>query len=640
MYLLKVSIILGIVYTIYFLLLKKTNLAEYHRWYFLGGILFAIILPTITIEHTEIREIPIVTQTMISEAEASQPSYQKVTDDTFSWLDLVPILYWSVVGFLLLRFIVNLISVTRHLKQTYPDIFDGLTYHRSNEKIMPFSFFTFIVCNPSLFSNEELKLIFKHENVHVLGRHTWDLIIAELFAIFLWFNPIAWLLKKSIGENLEFIADASATTYSNSKINYQKLLLKTTLGNQSPVLSSTFFNSIIKKRIVMLQQPKSSKAHLLKYVLLIPMFAIFIFTFNATTVYIDKPIETLPQQSPQDQNVLRFTVSKTTTEKQMATISELLKKEGATITFKGIERDRNGYITSIEITYKSNTSSGNFNQNNDQPIKDIIIEMDRETKGISFKSSKHSMSQTFEVEKGKPLSKIKADTLVFISKDSSDVRVIGSDNGSNVYVYRTNSPHAYSIVQNDSTEKIMVWNSDKISSTEEGVKFNFVATGDSKFVWRQDSTHTIKGDKVIIYNGTKANSSKSPKAIKLEGTSGDKFFMVKDSDDNTQSVKGYTIRKQNDGVFFIRDGKGLNTFKIDKNTKKSELDELSKNLDDEGLKVKFSKVRRNSDGEIIQLKINLENEEGNKASAINKGKDGIPSIYFGQNGDGLFIKSN
>jgi beta-lactamase regulating signal transducer with metallopeptidase domain len=43
--------------------------------------------------------------------------------------------------------------------------------------------------------------------VHVEQKHTLDVLVTEIVCIVNWFNPFAWLIKKAVRENLEFIAD-------------------------------------------------------------------------------------------------------------------------------------------------------------------------------------------------------------------------------------------------------------------------------------------------------------------------------------------------------------------------------------------------------------------------------------------------
>jgi hypothetical protein len=108
---------------------------------------------------------------------------------------------------LLLRFIIRYISFVRirHRSELISD--DGIKIYQVDKEIIPFSFGNAVFINRNQHSEEELKEIVRHEFVHVKQNHTIDIVWAELLCIFNWYNPFAWLLKRSIRQNLEFIAD-------------------------------------------------------------------------------------------------------------------------------------------------------------------------------------------------------------------------------------------------------------------------------------------------------------------------------------------------------------------------------------------------------------------------------------------------
>src|SRR4030095_13044662 len=54
---------------------------------------------------------------------------------------------------------------------------------------------------------ETYNQILLHEKIHIRERHTIDLAIAELLLIFQWFNPFAWIYRREIESNLEFLTD-------------------------------------------------------------------------------------------------------------------------------------------------------------------------------------------------------------------------------------------------------------------------------------------------------------------------------------------------------------------------------------------------------------------------------------------------
>ena len=68
---------------------------------------------------------------------------------------------------------------------------------------------------------------------------------------------------------------------------------------------------------------------------------------------------------------------------------------------------------------------------------------------------------------------------------------------------------------------------------------------------------------------------------------------------------------------------------IDKCSTGIEMDKLKSKLQEKGIKVKYSKLKRNELGEINRIKISLKNNQGEESSASYKSDDGIDTIYFG-----------
>ena len=59
------------------------------------------------------------------------------------------------------------------------------------------------------------------------GIETADLLLAEMAIIFQWFNPFAWLYRKELENNLEYLTDNQLLQHKSvEKTNYQLSLLK------------------------------------------------------------------------------------------------------------------------------------------------------------------------------------------------------------------------------------------------------------------------------------------------------------------------------------------------------------------------------------------------------------------------------
>ncbi|SRX51979.1 M56 family metallopeptidase [Aequorivita sp. CIP111184] len=132
-----------------------------------------------------------------------------------------------------------------------------------------FSFFNTIFLGERI-SEENKASIIAHEKIHIQQSHSIDLLFFEILRIFFWFNPMVYLFQYRMATLHEYIADAKIAAEKDKKQYYQNLLSEV-FQTQKISFINTFFNqSLIKKRISMLQKSKSRKTAQLKYLLLVP----------------------------------------------------------------------------------------------------------------------------------------------------------------------------------------------------------------------------------------------------------------------------------------------------------------------------------------------------------------------------------
>src|SRR5262249_53287520 len=154
------------------------------------------------------------------------------------------------IGIMFTRLLLQLLSLRRLRRTAQVVEGDGPKVYQVKESITPFSFGGSIYINKCLHTQEELSEIIRHEFVHVRQRHSVDIIWSEIVCILNWYNPFAWLLKFSIRQNLEFIADSEVLQGGVNKKEYQYLLLKVMGNNQFSIVQNFNFSSL-KKRIAM-----------------------------------------------------------------------------------------------------------------------------------------------------------------------------------------------------------------------------------------------------------------------------------------------------------------------------------------------------------------------------------------------------
>ncbi len=363
-YLAKASGILALFLGVYLFFLKRETFFEANRHFLLGGILISFILPFI-----EIKKYVAVEPLVIPNADMIQsgPAVSAIAEQGPGWTTLLSAVYFSGLIFLGLRFLMQLFSLSRLLRNHEVIKMGSVRYVETDQDLAPFSFFNYIVYNPSQFSESELEAIRQHERAHCTQAHSVDILLAHLLTIFLWINPLSWLYRKHIQQNLEFLADSSAIRETRSVRNYQYALLKVSSKSIHTPITNQFYSSLIKKRIVMLHKSKSNRLHALKYSLILPLLAGFLLAFNTKVVAQEKEKEMTVEVMIDKIEIL---IDKDYSKEQIDADTDFIKKRGIELKFKGIKRNKAGEITAISASYKDeNGIIGNYSQNSDSPIK-------------------------------------------------------------------------------------------------------------------------------------------------------------------------------------------------------------------------------------------------------------------------------
>ena len=168
----------------------------------------------------------------------------------------------------------NLLTECRKLAGVRRKVF--LLIH--TQEMAPFSWMRYIVVSEKDM-REDGKDILIHELSHVRKGHSLDLILTDLFILFQWFNPAAWLLKQSIQQVHEFQADDAVLKAGINAKQYQLLLIKKAVGTRRYSMVNSFNHSKLKKRITMMWKKKSSKWAFAKCLYALPLAFIAVTAF-------------------------------------------------------------------------------------------------------------------------------------------------------------------------------------------------------------------------------------------------------------------------------------------------------------------------------------------------------------------------
>ena len=283
MYFLKVNIAIALFYLFYRLVFYNDTFWTTRRFYLVFSILLAAVYPFISISGWLERQEP-MQAIMASSVQLNEITITATPLSVITIENLLLAVYGIVSLFLLVKMFVQLVSILRWKLKGEKLMLDGIEIMAIDGNITPFSFFTTIYMNPALHNEHETRQILTHESTHARQWHSLDVILSELMTILFWINPAAWLLKREIRHNLEFLADNSVLQSGIDSKNYQYHLLQLSYQIPENQLINKFNVSPLKKRITMMNQQKTKKAGILKYSLIVPLALALVLSSNAETL--------------------------------------------------------------------------------------------------------------------------------------------------------------------------------------------------------------------------------------------------------------------------------------------------------------------------------------------------------------------
>jgi len=201
-----------------------------------------------------------------------------VTQRVIHWISY---LYWAGVIIFALNFLIQLavLYLQAYRNAAVKDKIFRIVEINSNRP--PCSFANNIFINPSNYDWDTYDQILVHEKVHVRQWHTMDIVLMQLVLMFQWFNPFAWLYRKELENNLEFLTDDCVLNQNSiPKESYQQNLVKVSAPYLSLGITINYNTSLLKKRIVMMNAKKSTVSTLWKYFFLVPVFVCLVCLIN------------------------------------------------------------------------------------------------------------------------------------------------------------------------------------------------------------------------------------------------------------------------------------------------------------------------------------------------------------------------
>ncbi|QCR23402.1 M56 family metallopeptidase [Pontibacter sp. SGAir0037] len=281
LYLLKVNIALVLFYLVYRFVLRRLTFYNLNRCFLIFGILFSIVYPFVDLTEFTAQNPQLTEKLVIVSAPWPTVTHAPTQTPAFNLWQLPVYIFATGAAVMLLRFLLQILSLYKLHTQSIKSRLLEFDFRRVQEDVNPFSFWQTIYLNPGTLHTTELVPILRHEQVHVKGWHTLDVLLFELLTIFSWFNPGVWFMKSAMKQNLEFIADRKVLQSGLDSKAYQYSLIRVSSLSQGTALANNFNFLTIKKRIAMMNKNPSTRANLLRFLVVFPVAAVLVVVFNS-----------------------------------------------------------------------------------------------------------------------------------------------------------------------------------------------------------------------------------------------------------------------------------------------------------------------------------------------------------------------
>ena len=275
-YLVLSAVTLALLYGVYRLVLSRTTLHRFNRTVLLSILALSFILPAVRIDaigespllhvsslvpeptisgekgdspqmHDEVveamgvadmTEAPAQIETgAISSAVQTIETAAKIMN--ISLLDVLTYIYMVGLALMLLRLFIGIIRVETLCRLGGRRLSDGSKLVILEGEFQPSSWRNTILISRDDYETDSAAII-EHEQAHIRCHHSVDVLLSQIVCALQWFNPAAWMLKRSLTEVHEYEADATVLSCGYNERQYQVSLVQAALRRQVGLVTSNF----------------------------------------------------------------------------------------------------------------------------------------------------------------------------------------------------------------------------------------------------------------------------------------------------------------------------------------------------------------------------------------------------------------
>lgn len=404
----KVIVCSGVMFLYYQLSLKDKTFHHYNRFYLLSAMLISLLLPLIKVDDFTI-EVSNDVYKLIDQLQNFNTT--KNLNNDHIYLRII----FSALGLVSLYFLGKLlygIFRIRQLKNQFQkESFDGINFYQTNLTDAPFSYFKNLFWKNTIVLNSDIgKQILKHEMVHIEQKHSFDKVFMEIITSVFWFNPFFHIIKKEISLIHEYLADKKAVKQSDTKAFAQMLLASHFSGTQLPA-TSPFLSSNLKKRLKMLQKPKTKFGYARRIFALPVLFSVaFAYMVNAknkeikeTNIAIQEAVAQIKKdtiapgklkiQTPGEPKLFR----KSDSQKKIADLGKKIEERSKAL--KSLKPESEEFKKNIDEISSLSEEIGKITNSDDfkKPIHGFVVPYDGEAMAFNFEGTDMNMKKMEEL---------------------------------------------------------------------------------------------------------------------------------------------------------------------------------------------------------------------------------------------------
>ena len=252
------GITLALLLAVYKLTLSRTTLHGFNRRILIMIMALSAVLPLIRVSLPEKQTDAIpapLSEYLTTPVEYIMPEYTAdagpvdaiapVVETEYTparqinWSGIVTVIWLAGAVVFLLRLLLGIARAETICRRSARTLSDGVRLVLSDSDCQPTSWRHTIIMSRRDFEEDGQEII-AHEKAHIRGHHSVDVLLSGLLCAVQWFNPAAWMLKRSLKQIHEYEADAAVLREGYDGHQYQVFLIRAALERRVCCVTSNF----------------------------------------------------------------------------------------------------------------------------------------------------------------------------------------------------------------------------------------------------------------------------------------------------------------------------------------------------------------------------------------------------------------